>query len=162
MDSSPFTCRSNDNISHILDEMIKRGTTYSIVTLWNEIHGIITYRDYMKLLSKQLKISNAPISIVGLPEDPFKAELAKSKFTSIITLLRKSFPFIEEAKSVIKTFSEGGKERRRYEVSILIVTPKRLFSYSEKGWDLPKIFDAISDKLKKMLSKKRSRRFSLR
>jgi len=161
MDSNPLTCRSDDNISLILDEMIKQGTTYSIVTLWEELQGIITYRDYMKLLAEQLRISDVPVYIVGLPEDPFEAEMVKSKFTKTVELLRKSFPFIEEAKSVIRAFSEGDKERRRYEVSISIVTPKKTFSYSEKGWELPKIFDAVSNKLKKMMSQKRSKRVSL-
>lgn len=114
----------------------------------------------MKLVAEQLKVSYVLVYIVGLPEDPFEAELVKSKFTNAIKLLRKSFPFIEEAKSVIKMSSEGNKERRRYEVSISIITPKRTFSYSEKGWELPKIFDAVSGKLKKMMAQKPSRRVS--
>jgi hypothetical protein len=42
---------------------------------------------------------------------------------------------------VIKTFSGSEKERRRYEVRISIITPKRIFSYSEEGWELPNVFD---------------------
>lgn len=158
MDSNPITCRPSDNISLILDEVTGQGTTCSVVTLWDEVQGIITYRDYMKLLAEQLRVSVVPVSIVGLPENPFEAELVKSKFMKSVELMRKSVPFIEEARSVIRTFSEGDKERRRYEVSVSIITPRRTFSYSEKGWELPKLFDAVSNKMKKKLSQKRSRR----
>ena len=158
MDSNPLICETNENIFLILDAMIKQGTTYSIVALPEEVQGIITYRDYMKLISEQLKVSDAPIYIVGLPEDPLEAEIIKSKFTNAVNQLLKRFPFIEESKAVIKTFSEGVKERRRYEVSVSIITPKKTFSYSEKGWDLLKIFDAVTDKLKRAILQKRPRR----
>jgi CBS domain-containing protein len=152
MDNNPLTCTNNENITIILDEMIKQKTTYTLVTLWKEIHGIITYREYMKLITEHIGPIDVPIYIIGLPDDPFEAEIAKAKFRKIITLLRKSFPFIEEAKAVIKTFSEGVKKTRRYEVSVSIITPKKTYAYSEKGWELPKIFDSLSDKLKKMFS----------
>ncbi len=152
IDTNPLTCANNENISTILDEMIKQKTTYALVTLWKEIHGIITYREYMKLITEHIGKNDVPIYIIGLPNDPFEAEMAKTKFSKIIKLLRKSFPFIEEAKVVIKTFSEGAKKTRRYEVSVSIITPKKTFAYSEKGWELPKIFNNLSSKLKKMLT----------
>ena len=158
MDSDPLICEPSDNISIVLDEMAKRGITCSTVTLWGEVQGIITYRDYMKLLAEQLKADNIPVSIVGLPENPFEAEMVKSKFRKSVELMRKSVPYIEEARSMIRAFSGSGVERRRYEVNISIITPQRTFSYSEEGWDLPKIFDAISSKMKKRRSQKRSRR----
>lgn len=152
MDTNPLTCTNNENISTILDEMIKQKTTYTLVTLWKEIHGIITYREYMKLITEQIGTTEVPIYIIGLSNDPFEAEMAKAKFSKIIKLLRKSFPFIEEAKAVIKTFSKGAKKTRRYEVSVSIITPKKTFAYSEKGWELPKIFNNLSYKLKKMFN----------
>jgi hypothetical protein len=132
--------------------MIKQKTSYTLVTLWKELHGIITYREYMKLITEHIEPLDVPIYIIGLPDDPFDAEIAKDKFRKIIILLRKSFPFIEEAKAVIKTFSEGAKKTRRYEVSVSIITPKKTYAYSAKGWELPNIFDNLSSKLKKMLS----------
>ena len=35
---------------------------------------------------------------------------------------------------------------------------EKLYIYSEEGWDLPSIFDAITDKLKKILTKKSNKR----
>jgi len=158
MDTEPLTCKPNENILQILDTMVKQSTTYSIATFAEEVQGIITYRDYMKLIAEQLKVNDPPVYIVGLPEDPLEAEMVKSKFIKVIKNLKKRFPFIEESKAKIKTFTEGNKERRRYEVSVSIVTPKNTFSLSEKGWDLPKMFDTVTDNLKKRIQQKNPRR----
>lgn len=158
MDTNPLTCKNNDNITLVFDEMIKERATCSIVTLWKEVHGIITYRDYMKLIAKQLDVTGAPLYIIGLPDNPLEAEMVKSKFTRIIKLLKRSFPFIEEAKAIIRIFSEGQKARQRYEVRVSIITPKRTFTYTESGWELPEIFDDLSKKMKRRLTQRFSRR----
>jgi CBS domain-containing protein len=155
-------CDINDEISLVFDTMLKQGHTCTIATLWNEIQGIITYRDYMKLITTQLQTTKMPIYIVGLPDDPFEAEMAKSKFTRGINRLEKSFPFIEEAKAVIKTYSEGNKNRRRYEVKVTIVTPKRTYAFSENGWELSQLFDALANKFKKTLSQRPRRKITFR
>ena len=155
MDLHPVTCQPNDKISLVLDQMTRLGTTYSVVQLWEEVQGINTYRDYTKLLVEPFEQSSTPIYIVGLPDDPFDAEMAKSKFGKTVNFLKKSLPYIEEAKSTIRTFPGTGKSRRRYDVKVSIVTPKRVFTYSETGWELSTIYDAISDKLKNMLQKRR-------
>jgi hypothetical protein len=81
--------------------------------------------------------------------------MVKSKFGKTVDFLKKSLPYIEEAKSTIKTFPATGKSRRRYDVKVSIVTPKRIFTYSETGWELATIYDAISNKLKNILQKRR-------
>ena len=138
--------------------MIRQEATCSIVTLWKEVQGIITYRDYMKLIAKQLDVTEAPLYIIGLPDNPLEAEMAKSKFTRSIKHLKRIFPFIEEAKAIIRTFSKGKKVRQRYEVRVSIITPKRTFTYTESGWELPEIFDDLTKKMKKTLTQRFSRR----
>jgi CBS domain-containing protein len=154
MDHDPLTCTPHDDITLIFDRMTKLKTSYSLVKLWEEVQGIVTYRDYMKLIVEQFEPSDIPIYIVGLPTDPFEAEMARSKVRRTVHLLKKSFPYIEEVRSIIKTFPDKNKIRRRYSVKTSIVTPKKIYHYSETGWELPVIFDSISDKLKKMLQKR--------
>jgi CBS domain-containing protein len=156
------TCDINDDITLVFEMMTKQDYTCAIATLWDEIQGIITYRDFMKLITTRLRTTSMPIYIVGLPEDPFEAEMAKSKFIRGIKRLERSFPFIEEAAAVIKTYSEGNKERRRYEVKVSIITPKRTYAFSEKGWELSQIFDTLANKFKKTLSQRPPRRVSIR
>jgi hypothetical protein len=138
--------------------MLNSGSSYSVVELMGEVQGIITYRDIVSLLGEKVGEANIPAFIIGLPEDPFEAELAKSKFDNIVRLLRKTTsPEIEEARCHIKLRDIEG-ERKRYEVDVNIITPYRRHTYTNMGWDLARMFDQMSDSLKKKIAHKRSRR----
>ncbi len=155
MDRHPLVCQPPDKIAPIFAEMTRLGTTYCLVQLWDELQGIITYRDFTKLLVEPSAQESPPIYIVGLPDDPFDAEMAKSKFQRTVEFLQKSLPYIEEAKSTIRTFPATGGSRRRYDVRVSIVTPKRVYTFSETGWELSAVYDAISDKLRSILQRRR-------
>jgi CBS domain-containing protein len=161
MDSNPLTCNLNDGVNVVFEAMTRRASSYAIVTLWDEVQGILTYSDYMKLFAEQLQTKEIPVYIIGLPDDPFDAEMSRSKFLKSIEFLRKSYPFIEEAKAVIKSY-ERETQRRRYEVDVAIVTPRKTYTYSETGWELPAVFDRIATKLKGMMTSRRRRRRAFR
>ena len=113
----------------------------------------------MTLLADVEPETDVPVFIVGLPEDPFEAEATKAKFRRIVSQLRKVFPNIVEARSVIKSrFSKPGKERGRYEVTVQIRTPTDSYTYSEEGWELPAVYDVITDRLKRLMTHKRKPR----
>ena len=76
--------------------MVSGNSTYCVITAFDEIQGIITYRDIITLLGEKVE-EDIPIFITGLPDEPLDAELAKSKFTNIISLLRRVYPDIEQA-----------------------------------------------------------------
>jgi hypothetical protein len=122
------------------------------VALWGELQGIITFRDCVKLLAEPREES-LPISIVGLPEDPFEAEAAKAKFETVVKRLARSLPDILEARSVIKA-SERTGHRRRYEVKVELITPGKTMSYGLSGWNLPEVFDELSERMKRVTTKK--------
>jgi hypothetical protein len=95
-----------------------------------------------------------PVYMIGLPDDPFEAEAAKIKFERTVNTLRKSLPSMIEARSNIKISGN------RYEVSVNVRTPKESFHYKGDGWELPAIFDEISNSMKKsILRRKRSKTF---
>jgi ribosome-associated translation inhibitor RaiA len=112
----------------------------------------------LKLLAEPEK-EEVPIYIIGLPDDPFEAEVAKDKFRRAINLLKRRFPYIEEARSIIKISTPmKEKERRRYEVKVAIKTTKQMLTYSETGWDLPQIFDILTDRMKRLMTQKTRRK----
>jgi CBS domain-containing protein len=149
---------ANDNLHSVIGLMLNSGSSYSVVELMGELQGIITYRDIVSILGEKVGEADIPAFIIGLPEDPFEAELAKSKFVNIVRLLRKTTsPEIEEARCHIKLRDIEG-ERRRYEVDVNIITPYRRHTYTNMGWDLARMFDQMSDSLKKKIAHKRSRR----
>lgn len=115
---------------------------------------MITFRDFVKLLVP-LERSVVPAYIVGLPDDPFEAEVAKSKFLRVVNNLGKAFPKLQEVRSTVKTSRIlGDEDRLRYEVSVTIKMPERVYAFSESGWSLPNIYDSLSNKIKRILAQK--------
>jgi CBS domain-containing protein len=155
-DKSIVKVEPYDTLKSIASRMIDNKVAYTLVVIGEELQGIITSRDIVGLLQEMVK-EEIPLYIVGLPDDPFEAELAKSKFASLVKLLRKSIHDLREAKCTIKIKDKGG-ERRRYEVRVNIVTLSGVKSYTANGYDLAMIFDQISDSYKKWLASKQGRK----
>jgi len=147
-----ITANVDESLQVVCDRMINAGSTYCIIRVWDEIQGIITYRDIVALLGEKME-EDIPMFIVGLPDEPFDAELAKSKFTNITRFLRKIYPDIEEARCHIKLRSVQGA-RKRYEIDVHILSTHGNISYTNIGWDLAKLFDEMTDALKKKVSHK--------
>jgi hypothetical protein len=68
----------------------------------------------------------------------------------------RSLPDLLEARSVIKT-SERAGQRHRYEVEVELITPRKTTSFGASGWSLPEVFDELSDRMKRVTTKKRER-----
>jgi CBS domain-containing protein/ribosome-associated translation inhibitor RaiA len=147
-----ITANVDESLQVVCDRMMNAGSTYCIIRVWDEIQGIITYRDIVALLGEKME-EDIPMFIVGLPDEPFDAELAKSKFTNITRFLRKIYPDIEEARCHIKLRSVQGA-RKRYEIDVHILSTHGNISYTNIGWDLAKLFDEMTDAMKKKVSHK--------
>jgi CBS domain-containing protein len=163
---TPLTCQARDKASDALANMLRAGKTYNLVTVLGMVQSIVTPRDYINLLAEPkpiveipvyiIGLVEIPVYIIGLPEDPFEAEVAKSKFLNSIGTLKRAFPEIEEARSVIKiSESVKGKERRRYEVDIAMTTRKGVINYSHSGWELPSIYDELATRIKRLMTQRR-------
>ena len=139
------------SLDTVIDAMLKNDTSCCLLTLWDHVHGIITYKDIVNILESKIA-SDVPLFIVGLPEDYGSAEIVKTKFDKIIRNLRKVFPDVEQAKASIKTIHDKTKNKPHYEVTVRIFSPYRTFNYAEMGWDLSKIFDALGSKVARNLA----------
>ncbi|MGQ0795924.1 MAG: CBS domain-containing protein [Nitrosopumilaceae archaeon] len=151
-------CSTNDTINTVIDAMLKSDTTCCLLTLWENIHGIITYRDILDLISTKIS-STVPLYIIGMPDDTENAEIVKTKFQKIISNLTKVYPEVEEAKTSIKTIHNPTSQRKHFEVSVRIVTPYKNYNYIESGWDLSKAFDALGKRIMKNLSNRSKKRW---
>jgi len=92
-----------------------------------------------------------PTFIINLPDEP-DASLAESKFKKAVYALAKAFPRIDEARANVKTHVKPGS-RNRFEVEVFIEIPGHRFEFVQEGWDLLKLFDRISDKMKELMTK---------
>jgi hypothetical protein len=145
--------------------MVSQDSTYCVIEAIDEVQGIITYRDIITLLGEKVE-EEIPIFLIGLPDDPLDAELAKSKFANLVKLLKKMYPDIEQARCHLKIRDIQGA-RKRYEVDANIISTHRVTSYVNVGWDLAKMFDQMSDSLKKRMAhrvtqRQRESRYSTR
>ena len=158
MDRNPLTCPPDMPAEDALKLMLASGDSCILITQWDELQAISTHRDFMTLLAEVEPELEIPVFMVGLPEDPFESEATKAKFKRIVRQLHKVFPTILEARSIIKSKRKAGSERIRYEVTVQIRTPRDSFSYSEEGWELPVVYDVITDRLKRLMTKKQKTR----
>lgn len=151
-------CSPNDNLNTILNSMQKTDTTCCLVELWDNLQGIITYRDILSLLATQIE-SPIPLYIVGMPEEQKNVNLITSKFENTLKRLQKVYSEIQEAKVTVKQQRTGRTKEGKYEVSIMIVTPHHApLIYKAVSFDLSQAIEELSQKLLKNLSKRAKQR----
>jgi hypothetical protein len=64
------------------------------------------------------------------------------------------YPEIGEARATVKAFSKG-KERKHFEVHVLIRLPKHQVEFIEEGWSIEEVFENIGLKIKRLMTKPR-------
>ncbi|HEV2225270.1 MAG TPA: CBS domain-containing protein [Nitrososphaerales archaeon] len=149
-----------DPLKDVFTNMSIKKANYSVIMNLDVVQGIVTYRDFMKILTHH-PAEDSPVYMVGLPNDPFEAGEAKSKFSAAVRLLRKTIPEITEARAVIK-MGETKSPKKKYQVRILILSPERQFSYRIFSYELADAFDSVNDWVKRISSSHptKSRRIS--
>ncbi len=132
-----------DPLGKVLENMKKAQRTFAILTNFtDEIQGIITFRDFMRMLTTPRTTNGIPMYMVGLPEDPYEAEAAREKFERIVNLIRRENPSILEARAIIKA-GETKSARKRYRVQVFVKSPRQQYSYRAFGFELPDVFDDV-------------------
>ena len=99
--------------------------------------------------------NDIPLFVVGLPVNEPNFKLIVTKFTSVLKRFQKGISKIHEARIAVKILNNKGK-RRTYEVSILIKTQRKRFSYKETGWDISKICESVGQKLLRETTKNKT------
>jgi CBS domain-containing protein len=153
-------CNTNDSLDIVIKSMLKANTSCCLLTLWGNLHGIITYGDILNLLEKKIS-SDVPLYIMGLPEDLSNADIVKTKFQKIIKNLTKVYPEVEEARASIKIIHQTVGESHNYEVTVRVLTPYETHNYTEMGRDLSKIFDTLGQRIIRTLSKRTKNRWKM-
>ena len=156
MRDEPITCKPTDDSLSVLRNILDKERTGATVLLAGTIQGIVTLRDYVKLLAVQPESSGPPVYVVGLSELGFESFEAESKFRRSVNALSHVYT-INEARATVKASSKG-KERSRFEVSVLIRSPGEQFDLEENGWSIEEVFEKIGEKMKRLMTKPRDSR----
>ena len=143
----------NDSLQKVIVEMLETGANAALITWLNELHGIATLRDVVKVLAEEAK-QEPQMYIVGLPDDPFEAETAKMKFSKIIAALSKSMEIVEARAKIKMQKASKDRERRRYQVMVSIATLSNIHNFSKEGFQLSDIFDQLQQSIRRINVKK--------
>jgi CBS domain-containing protein len=155
-DTDVTTNEITDKLRDVHQNMSKRESNYALIMNTGEIQGIVTYRDFMRVLTRKVTEDSIPMYMVGLPEDPFEAGTAREKFLRAVELLRRSVPDISEARAVIK-MGETKSPKKKYEVKVFLVHPRDHYSYSVFSYELADAFDKVNDWVKELVQRSRPR-----
>jgi len=151
-------CSPNDNLNKVLKLMLKTDTTCCLVNLWDNLQGIITFRDILGLLASKIE-TQIPLFIVGMPEDQRNANLISAKFEKTLKRLQQTYSEIHEARVSIKKQRSGGRKEGKFDVTIMITTSHHApLIYKSVGFDLSEVLEELSQKLLRNLSKKAKQR----
>jgi CBS domain-containing protein/ribosome-associated translation inhibitor RaiA len=165
MRDEPVICEPTDDSLQVLRKIMEKQRTAAVVVAGGAVRGIVTLRDYVKLLAVQPEPVGQPVYVVGLPKHDYESALAESKFRRSIESLSHVYPEIDEARATVKTFSKE-KERKHFEVHVLIRMPKHQVEFREEGWSIEEVFENIGSKIKRLMTKPRDspsrRRFPAR
>ena len=154
-DESIVETRPESSLHDVIETVRKSRSTYALAIFGGKVTGIITLRDIVNLLVTRKK-RESPFYIVGLPKEPFEAERVKAKFERVASYLTKAIPSIEEVRAVIKSKDTKGV-KKRFEVGINVYTPNQLWAYTEWGYDIAEVFDALGPKMKRLVGSKQFR-----
>jgi CBS domain-containing protein len=152
-----LTNEITDSLRDVHQNMSKTGSNYSVIVGTDEIQGIVTYNDYLTVLTRKATESSIPMYIVGLPDDPFEAGTARTKFFGAVELLRRSVPDISEARAIIK-MGETKSPKKKYEVKVFLVHPRDHYSYSVRSFELADAFDEVNNWVKELVQRSRPRK----
>jgi len=151
-------CSPNDDLNQILKLMLKADTTCCLVNLWDNLQGIITFKDILGLLASKIE-TQIPLFIVGIPEEQRNSNLITSKFERTLKRLQQTYSEIHEARVVIKKERSGGRKEGKFDVTIMISTSHHSpLIYKSIGFDLSEVLEDLSEKLLRNLSKRAKQR----
>jgi ribosome-associated translation inhibitor RaiA len=95
-----------------------------------------------------------PVYIVGLDNQTIESSQAKTRFQKSIESLSHVYHEIGEARATVKTFSNE-KERKHFEVHVMIRMPKHQVDFIAEGWSIEEVFENIALKIKRLMTKPR-------
>ena len=97
-----------------------------------------------------------PVQVVGLQKDDIESRKAELKFRRSVQAFGLIHRDLIEARAIVK-MSLLEKQRKRYEVQVLIKLPKEQLDFEEEGWSIEEVFEKIGEKIKRLMTKPRDK-----
>jgi len=141
-----------DTLRKVAENMLHSVTNYSVILDNDKVSGIVTFRDFLKLLPIEDKAAPTAAFIVGLPQNPMEAEIVTTKFSTSVRMLQTMDPSVTEARAVIKN-KEVNANTMHHQVQVFVDALEWHENYETTGYDLSKIFSEVDSWIKRIAAK---------
>jgi CBS domain-containing protein len=141
-----------DSPSKVIENMMQYSTNYSLILEAGVLKGIVTFRDFLKLLAVEGESQTIPVTIIGLPDNPLEADIVEAKFKTAVRLLQTMAPTVCGARAVIKN-KEVGSGAMLHQVQVFVDGTNWHESYEASGYDVSKIFGEIDSWIRRIASR---------
>ncbi len=146
--------KPGDVLGAVFDNMRNKSVNFSVVIGDKGVEGIVTYRDFMSLFTKKEAGPSPPMYIIGIPEELFEASLVRKKFTETVELIRRVMPDVSEARAVIEAEGNNPSKKKNL-VKVMVITPRRNYSYEVFSYDLGQAFDEVHSWAKRLVEQQK-------
>lgn len=155
MSKNPPRAGPEHNVKRVINLMIRQKTPSVMVLEGDAVRGIITPRDILKLIGKEVK--GVYVTISGLQQDDnFIKSVVDEEITNEVRKLSKFIP-VESLILHVDRYHETGK-RVKYSVKARLITRKGVFFAGDHAWDVTKAVRGVLQKLEREVIKKKERR----
>jgi len=144
MDRQPLQVGMDANALRVAQEMIRLNKSAAVmVDDGEQVLGIITPRELLRLIYDFRGRAELPIYIVGITdEDFFERGVAEEKVRRVVVRSMRMQPKITEVRINIKRQRTTG-ERTRYDITARVLGSEVNYNAENQGWGLMETFDGL-------------------
>jgi CBS domain-containing protein/ribosome-associated translation inhibitor RaiA len=154
MTRNPAKSDPKQKLSRVIGTMIKNNTPTIMVLEKDEVKGIITPRDILKLIGREVR--GTYVTISGLQgESNFIKSLVDEEVSNEIRKIAKFMP-VESFILHVDKYHEEGK-RVKYSVKGRLITNRGVFSAGDFAWDVTKAMRGVLNKIEREVLKKKDK-----
>lgn len=153
MDVHPFTVGPDASILDVIKGLRDYKKSACVVADEKKaIVSIVTPRELMAPLLSLKQEEELPVYVMGLSEeDFFERSVAEEKVRRVVRRSMRMHPHIQQVSIKIDRSRVQGN-RPRYEMTARVLSPEEQFIAEATGWDLLAVFDALCDRLDRVLA----------
>lgn len=153
--ASPLTLEITETLHGALQKLVPERFDCAIVSLDDEMQGIVTPRELLRPLTAMNIRTILPFTISGLEANSAEAAIARQKLGVIGDRLSKLYGGKFRMSATVKPL----RGTRKFEITLHLYSPgSESAIYTESGFDLGKIFDILERRAKEHLHRERKSR----
>jgi CBS domain-containing protein len=155
MNKNPVRTGPDQDLKKVINGMIRQKSPTMMITEGNKVMGIITPRDMLKLIGRD--VEGVYVTVSGLQDDDnFIKTVVDEEISNEVRKLGKIVKIDNLILHVDKHHQTG--KRSEYSVKGRLITRKGMFFANDSAWDVTKAVRGVLQKLEKGIIKRKEKR----